>query len=864
MPQSQELFNRGLMARSLAYLFTGGALVGCLTLVLPHEAAVQEAPLYGLAAFAVAIGMLVLWRADSIPGWALHVALATGSLILAAANYFVGPSGLYLTIFIWTALYAFYFYRPPVALAHLGVIALGYTVVLILQDPPSPIVRLILAVGTPGMAGLLISTLLDRIRREAEQAARQEQVLRDSEARTRAIVDNAPDAFVAIAEDGTVLSWNPAAERMFGWSTQEALGRAASDLILAPEDGDRQDLRCQPRAHDDAGGKRPVNRQLELVRRDGSRFPAELTLSRVRTADRPMTACFVRDVTERREREREREQLYREQAAREEAEQMAGIVHGLQVLLDVALAHSRLDDMLEALLPRVCEVVNAEGATVLLTEDDGSLTVKASMFRSRDDPPLRIAPGEGMAGRVVRDREPLLIQDPDPSEVADPALRGLKSILSVPLMAGKEVTGVLQVGVPAPRRFSEDDLLLLGLAADRVALAIDHLRVYEREHRIAETLQRSLLPDRLPRLPGLEVAARYLPAASESEVGGDWYDVVPMSAGRVGLVMGDVAGKGLAAASMVGSLRSALRAYALEGHDAAGVVERLNRLAWSEAEDGQMVTLIYVVVDPWEGVISWVNAGHLPPLAVGPDGHARFLDGPSSVPLGVMPFPSYEVASAEIAPGGSVVLYTDGLVERPGEVLDEGLERLGAAVRGRRIGPEGMCDAAVEALVPPGGASDDVALLALRTPRIGASFELEVGADPGQLAALRALTRRWLRQAGADDEEVAEILTAAGEAAANAIEHGGGLAPDARFRVAGSIDGDEVEIVVEDDGRWRTGTQSEGGRGLVIMNALMDVDVAPGSDGDAGTTVRLRRRLGGGAAAAAPAWPEATAPEPTA
>lgn len=861
MPQSQELFNRGLMARSLAYVFTGGAFVGCLTLVLPHEPSMQEGPLYGLAALAVAIGVVLLWRSESMPGWALHVALATGSLILAGANYFVGPSGLYLTIFIWTALYAFYFYRPPVALAHLGVIAVGYTVVLIVQEPPSPIVRLILAVGTPGIAGLLVSTLLGRIRREAEQAARQEQVLRDSEARTRAIVDNAPDAFIAVAEDGTVLSWNPAAERMFGWSTQEALGRAADDLILAPEDGDRHELRYEPALDgSDADGVRPLTRQLELVRRDGTRFPAELTLSRVRTADRPMTACFVRDVTERVEREREREQLYREQAAREEAEQMAGIVHGMQVLLDVALAHDRLDDMLEALLPRVCEVVNADGATVLLTEEDGSLTLQASMFRSRDDPPLRIAPGEGMAGRVARDREPLLIQDPDPSEVADPALRGLKSILSVPLMAGKEVTGVLQVGVATSRRFSEDDLLLLGLAADRVALAIDHLRVYEREHRIAETLQRSLLPDRLPRLPGLEVAARYLPAASESEVGGDWYDVVPMSAGRVGLVMGDVAGKGLAAASMVGSLRSALRAYALEGHDAAGVVERLNRLAWSEAEDSQMVTLIYVVVDPWEGTVSWVNAGHLPPLAVGADGHARFLDGPSSVPLGVMPYPSYEVATGEIALGGSVVLYTDGLVERPGEVLDEGLERLGSAVRGRRFGPEQLCDAAVEALVPPGGASDDVALLALRTPRLSDSFEVEVGADPGELAALRALTRRWLRHADADDEEVAEILTAAGEAAANAIEHGGGLAPSARFRVAGRVDGGEVEILVEDDGEWRSGKRPEGGRGLVIMHALMDdVELTPGRDGAAGTTVRLRRRLGAGDRAAAPAAPEPTA-----
>ena len=157
---------------------------------------------------------------------------------------------------------------------------------------------------------------------------------------------------------------------------------------------------------------------------------------------------------------------------------------------------------------------------------------------------------------------------------------------------------------------------MLRLAADRVALAIDRARVYEREHRIAETLQRSLLPDRLPQLPGLTVAARYLPAAAEAEVGGDWYDVIPMTGGRVGLVMGDVAGKGLAAASMVGRLRSALRAYALEGHDPAAVLDQLNRLMWTEARgqpDGHPP-----VRDRGSGgrPMSWVNAGHMPPMVV--------------------------------------------------------------------------------------------------------------------------------------------------------------------------------------------------------------------------------------------------------
>ena len=144
------------------------------------------------------------------------------------------------------------------------------------------------------------------------------------------------------------------------------------------------------------------------------------------------------------------------------------------------------------------------------------------------------------------------------------------SLIGVPLLAEGDVTGVLVACATPPRVFGGEDLTLLRLAADRVGLAIAHARVYEREHRIAETLQRSLLPGPAPALPGLDVAARYLPAASEAEVGGDWYDVIPIAGGAVGLVMGDVAGQGpRRRRRWSGRLRSALRAYALEGHDPA-------------------------------------------------------------------------------------------------------------------------------------------------------------------------------------------------------------------------------------------------------------------------------------------------------
>jgi anti-sigma regulatory factor (Ser/Thr protein kinase) len=312
--------------------------------------------------------------------------------------------------------------------------------------------------------------------------------------------------------------------------------------------------------------------------------------------------------------------------------------------------------------------------------------------------------------------------------------------------------------------------------------------------------------------------------------------------GGVGLVMGDVAGKGLAAASMVGRLRSALRAYALEGHAPARVVEQLNRLIWTEAEESQMATLIYVVVDAAEGEVRWVNAGHPPALLLDGDERPRYLEGGTSVPLGVLPFPDFEEVAVPMGPGSSVVLYTDGLVERAGEHIDRGLGRLADAVGAAPIDPEELCDHVLRELVPESGTPDDVALLTLRAIPMTDRFRVEFPATPEALASMRAVLRRWLRHVGGDDQEIAEIVTACGEAATNAIEHAGagGGAP---FVLSGQHDRRGVRIVVRDHGVWRAPRSGDQGRGLSLMRALMDsVEVTPTPEG---TTVRLGRTLQG-------------------
>jgi PAS domain S-box-containing protein len=363
----------------------------------------------------------------------------------------------------------------------------------------------------------------------------------------------------------------------------------------------------------------------------------------------------------------------------------------------------------------------------------------------------------------------------------------------------------------------------------------------EREHRIAETLQRSLLPEELPVIPGITLAVRYLPATTGMEVGGDWYDVVPLPNGHVALAIGDVAGHGLRAAATMGQVRMGLRAYALEEHSPVQVMRRIRELV-QRLIPSEMATLLYLVFDPDSGSIAFSNAGHLPPLLIPPDGQASYLEEGLAPPLGASPHPDYDVeAEAEVAPGSTLLLFTDGLVERRGVSLRDGLDRLRDEAHAAGPDLEGMCDHILASLLES-EVSDDVALLALRPmPLAGERLRLRVPAEPTVLVSLRHTLRRWLREADAAPEEIYEILVACGEACANAIEHPHGAGAGSVEIEAALVHG-EIDISVRDSGSWRASPPSDGGYGLKLMRGLMDsVEVARGTDG---TVVRMRRRLG--------------------
>ena len=541
-------YSQRVKARTLGFLIAGVAGVSLLILLLPHADSLRERDTEIFIPIALAIGFGLVLGAGQVGETALRLGVVVGIATVGVANYVLGPAALVPVMYTWMALYVFAFFRRIEAGGYMVLLGVTFALVISEQEVTSPVVRWLLGIGTPLVAGLLLSMVV-------RLAMDRTEVLQESEEQVRSIIDAAPNAFFTVDENGVIGEWNREAERLFGIPVAEAVGRRAADVIILPEDRDGHEERLvhafQQRADDP-----PLRGERKLMRQGGEGVDVEVTMSIVMVDERRALLVFVRDLSHRAEREREREQLYREQAAREEAEHMAAMVHGLQMLLDAALAHGRLEQILELLVPRLCEVLSAEAATIFLTEEGtGELVLRASSGGLHDD--RVVAHDRHIAARVADSRSPLLVNNPPDDDLAAPAMRGMASVISVPLTAGEDVTGVIQVGVPAPRTFDDDNLLMLGLAADRVALAIDHSLVFEREHRIAETLQRSLLPERLPVIPGLEVAARYIPAASESEVGGDWYDVIPIDAARAGLVMGDVAGKGPAAASMVGRLRSA-------------------------------------------------------------------------------------------------------------------------------------------------------------------------------------------------------------------------------------------------------------------------------------------------------------------
>jgi serine phosphatase RsbU (regulator of sigma subunit)/anti-sigma regulatory factor (Ser/Thr protein kinase) len=522
-----------------------------------------------------------------------------------------------------------------------------------------------------------------------------------------------------------------------------------------------------------------------------------------------------------------------------------GSLEQVQDITDTALSFMSLEQMLSELLGRIRNLLAVDTAAILLLDEDRDVLVARAARGLEEEvrQGVQVPVARGFAGRVAASARPVIVEDLDHFEVVNPILRqkGIRSMLGVPLHVEGRVIGVMHVGSLRRRVFGDDDVALLALAADRAALAIDNARLSE-QRAVTQIMQRSLLPDDLPFVPGLRFSAKYLPAGAGVKIGGDWYDVFALPTGRLVLVIGDVVGRGVLAASVMAETRTALRAYVLEGHELSDVMSLLNELLISMGRN-RSATVSILELDIESGELEAVNAGHLPALLVTPDGEARLLEQPPGMPLGFRSTQEYPSRRHEFPPEAVLVLYTDGLVERRGESIDEGLARLTSAAAAAAREPDGtFADRLYRALVGRHEATldDDVALLAIESLPLGDSMELTLAAEPRVLSSLRRTIGRWLSAYHLGDEDRFNITLATSEAAANAIEHADG-ARQATFTVACEREPAGVRISVRDDGRWRDSSPYGRGRGLAIMRALMDaVEIRRG---DEGTTLVLTKRI---------------------
>jgi PAS domain S-box-containing protein len=626
----------------------------------------------------------------------------------------------------------------------------------------------------------------------------------------------------------------------------ETVGRASEDLVgrTLDELGPRADAGIDEVQRRDLAAGVIARYQVErrLSGPGGTSVPVLVSVSQATSQEGSPADLIlhVEDLRERRRAERDREQLIRAQSARAQAEAASERLRLMQSIAVAALGAEDLEGLLRELLDRLLEALDADRAAVVLTDDGERVVARAAggveTVVERDN----AARGDDVVERVIAERGVVAIEDV-PAAGIDASSLGpaISSLLAVPLVAGAQVIGSLHIGTLTRRVFDGETVDLLGLAAGRASLAIARTRLYERERRIAAELQRSLLPSTLPEVPGVALAARYEPGDNGINVGGDWYDAIALPGGRVAVAIGDVVGRGIAAAATMGQMRSALRAILMQADDSGAMAEQLNRFALGLG-DCVLTTVVLAVFEPATGRLRYTNAGHPPPLLVSPDGESRFLDGVPAPPMGVMETPRYGQRTVVVAPGSTLLLYTDGLVERSTEVLDVGLERLrDAAVPGPDV--EGLCERVAAALADPGAASDDVTMIALHgLVSLGERVILKVAGDPGALTATRETVRRWLTEAGANAVETHDITMACNEACQNAIEHAYELGADL-FDVVLERTGAAVSITVRDHGGWKSTTSPDRGRGLELMRELMDAVDVDGSE--LGSTIALRRRL---------------------
>jgi PAS domain S-box-containing protein len=633
--------------------------------------------------------------------------------------------------------------------------------------------------------------------------------LRNQHARWRtALIDSLQEAFFIGDENGAVIEMNAAFTDILGYGP-DGLPYEAPQPWWPSADSDPDAHRLVNELFERVLGEPHGRHTVPITHRDGHRLWATVTFNRVEEAEtgRRVIVGTLRDVTA------EHYTVQRETA--------------LAALTQELAQADTLRDAVQAAAGELLSLWRARRVLAVAVPNDGS---------EPDSPPIDIVcAGEHVEwdGLPSTTREAidglrnadLLMPDSSEPGVARIALQDPRGVL------------VLHIELREQRPFTVEDDTLLTVLASRLGQGLQRVHQLDQQRETALALQRAILGPTV----SSGFAVRYQPATHPLQVGGDWYDVLDLDDGRIALIVGDCVGHGLVSATVMGQLRSACRALLLEQPRPAAALSALDRFA-ARLPGARCTTAFCAVLSPDTGEIVYSSAGHPPPILVLSDGETRLLADAAATPLGLPYDHARPEAHATMPARATLLLYTDGLVERRREPLDKGIGRAADIVQSHpATALDDLADEIMTRLTPSYGYQDDVALMLYRQP---APLEIEFVADAGELAGTRNALRTWLTSAGVDATQSLDVLIAVGEALANAIEHGHRRTSGGTVSLRAIVLSDRLHLRIVDNGEWkqpRPDPSANRGRGIALMRALMqDVSIEPG---ETGTTINMQARI---------------------
>jgi PAS domain S-box-containing protein len=645
---------------------------------------------------------------------------------------------------------------------------------------------------------------LDGTKRYAKERARAEGLADRDKFRT-ALVNSLQEGFFVADHEGSVIEMNHAFIEILGYPAEGLPYRWPHPWLVDKKTAN--DQQALVRSHGGAEYETPVRH------RDGHLAWVKVSINAVKEADnaRDVYVGTIRDIT-----------AERAFAARESAV--------LRLATAVAVAKS-VSELLAITLDECRAAIDIQRVVAVLWPGGGGEPTVQAAGGAAESSWRQLDPWLRDTFQDARHQLPLTARTVEGPENPGKA-RGLVAVLSG--------TGdlALWLELRTPRWVSAEDRLLVTVLVGHLSLAMQHVRQFESARETSLTLQRAMLP---PVQPPPNFAVRYEPAVPPLEIGGDWYDVLPIGDNRIGIVVGDCVGRGLPAAAIMGQLRSSARALLINGAQPALLLEQLDSAA-ALIPNAYCTTVFLAVLDTETGVLEYSNAGHMPAVLAGPEpGQTTVLTDAASVPLAVRRDEPRPQASRVLPLGSTLMLFTDGLVERKHESIDDGITRAtNALVATADIPLDDVPGAVVDALAPASGYDDDLAMVIYRHRPALLRIESQAAAD--QLVGVRHRLAAWLRAAEVPATLSSDIVLVVNEACTNCAVHAYRGQPGTMLLEAELTDG-QVQTRVTDAGTWKTpaaGT-GDGGRGLVLMKALsddMEIDTSP-----TGTTVHLGFRL---------------------